>query len=620
MMGSRAVFAVLMGACIIAQLSGGWTEGKRNEAASTALLQSYERKMTTNPEVVDKLSRAGSLRDVAAAAAVSLLTALLVIAPFFWLGNASGHDIAFHASSWLDVAGQWKEGIVYPRWAEWANHGFGEPRFIFYPPLSWMLGAALGFVVPWNAVPMVFIVLAQTLAGVSLFALARRFLPRGAALLGAAIYAANPYALLIIYMRSDFAELLACAFLPLVVLGAMRLAGLVEEREISLGRKTALFAMAFAGMWLSNAPAAVIASYSVAIIFGWSAISLKSWRPLLRGAGGLGLGFGLASFYLVPAVYEQQWVNIGQALSSGLLPSQNFLYTVIADAEHNDFNWVASNAAVLLVLLVCIGGILARGVEIPGIEPSARKKVWGLFVALSAAGIFLMVRVSSIFWEYLPKLRFVQFPWRWMAVLAVVFAYFGAAVVARKKARWVFALVAVVAIVGAASLFVQRAWWDSEDIPVLRAAIAEGQGYDGTDEYDPIGDDHTDLPVKAERVQILPGVGGEGEQPRVKFEIQKWTAEEKIVTVSSGKPERVALRLLNYPAWRVEVVHDGVMSPGKLEESSRLILRVPGGESLVRVRFVKTSDRTIGIVLSMVAVGILLLLATFRPSRERLAF
>ncbi len=82
--------------------------------------------------------------------AIICFAAFIAITPDLIRGNSCGHDFDFHLASWLDAQAAWRQGLFYPRWAPSPNYGAGEPRFVFYPPLTWMLGAALGSVFPWK--------------------------------------------------------------------------------------------------------------------------------------------------------------------------------------------------------------------------------------------------------------------------------------------------------------------------------------------------------------------------------------------------------------------------------------------------------------------------------------
>src|ERR1700719_2303084 len=570
-------------------------------------LQFLDSLMNESPPTAVPLSQA-RLPSWLIALGLSLIASLALLLPFFRLGSASGHDFEFHVASWLDVSYQWKQGILFPHWTAWTNYGFGEPRFIFYPPLSWILGAALSLILPVSWVPAAFILLTQTLAGMSAFFLLRRLAGKTPAYLGAVFYAANPYALLVSYIRSDFAEQLACAILPILLLAALRLAGLLQEEKPKLSVIT-FFSVPFAAVWLCNAPAGVIASYSVALLFAWAALTQRSWRVALRAISGLALGFGLAGFYLLPAAYEQRWVNIGQALSSGLLPAQNFLFTQIADVEHTWFNWISSFCALALVLLAALTALASSRFANNADRSSASRSLWRGLLLLGSLATLMMFRLTAPFWSLLPKMRFVPFPWRWMSIIAVVCCCFLAAAIERRRG-WLWFVFVAIASFPLGYFLVQNTWWDPDEMSTQLAAITSGTGYEGVDEYDPLGDDHMDLPKHAPLARILQGETEDPstKPPNAKIHIETWQTNNHAISVECSAPARVALRLLNYPAWRV-TVNGKTVTPENLDDLDQMLVPIEAGKSEIQVRYVRTWDQTAGIAVSifslLIAAGLL---------------
>src|SRR2546430_2412190 len=336
--------------------------------------------------------------------------AFTVVCPFFLLGVLAGHDFAFHLNSWMEVLTQWKQGIIYPRWVAGAHYGYGEPRFIFYPPGSWVLGAGLGSFLPWRLVPGTFVWLALTLSGCSMFLLARTWLKPRDAIFAAALYATNPYYWVIVYWRSDFAELLAGALLPLLLLFCLQAHEKSSKPLIFLG-------LIIAAAWLTNAPVAVIVNYSLAVLILVMAVIRRSLRSLAVGFMASLLGASLAAFYLLPAAYEQAWVNIGQALGKGLRPQDNFLFTNIGDAGHDAFNRILSLLTVAQIATVLVALVFARHWL-----SRCRKHISSALLAWAAVAALLMISASSLLWAHLPKLQFLQFPWRWLLCFNVAFA------------------------------------------------------------------------------------------------------------------------------------------------------------------------------------------------------
>ena len=522
-------------------------------------------------------------------ALILVVTALPVI-PMVLLGYHQAHDLDTHVQSWMEVSAQMRQGILFPRWAAEANYGFGEPRFIFYPPASWMLGGALGLFLPWRIVPAVFVWLTLVLAAVSMGTLARDWLPRREALFAGLIYALNPYLLVSAFTRCAFGELLASAIFPLLLYGALRL-----ERD---GRKAfGIVAFVFAAIWLSNLPAGVIAGYSLACVLLVMAAVRRSWRPLVLGSGAALAGIGLAAFSLLPAAVERGWVNIGAIFDPSERPAANFLFSQNTVRVRELFNHRVSMLAVLVILCGFTSVLLARKWRLKA------PALWWSLAALCVLSSFLMLRLSSPLWQALPELRFVQFPWRWLFPLCTAVTLLVVLVASASKRSVLWPAVALIVGVVAVGIVYTRQWYPHV-VDEIAANFESGGGYVGLPEYTPIANETLSMPKNAPFVAPAGWHFEPTSLDGAAVYVENWSAETREICADLKHPMTLDLKLLAYPGWSVSV--DGKQVPLQADaQTGQVQLALPAGTSHIELQFKRTTDRTMGIAISLATAGLL---------------
>lgn len=566
-------------------------------------------------------------RSSAAGVILIFAAAALAVAPQLIWGDSCGHDFDFHLVSWFDALNAWRHGIPYPHWTASANFGAGEPRFVFYSPFTWMLGAALGAIIPWQLVPVALALLILGGTGLATRTLAREALNEDAAILAGCIAIFSGYPLFTAYERSAFAELAGGMWIPLVLLYGSRSGGTSATYSLCrrvLSTSTVPLAIAIAGAWLSNPTVGVMASYTLAALTVVVAIQARSiWPAVRNGVGGV-LGLGLSALYLLPAAREERWVDIHQVTEDlGQMLEHNWLFARHANpalAFHDQVLHTVSLIAVAMVAATLIALIACRlRRNLPG------PRRWWLPLALIPVFVLLMqFPLSAPFWK-LPDLRFLQFPWRWLLVLEAPLAVFLAAAIwpsaaSRTRAR---AFVAVgcaasfVCITAGASRFLHQACYPEDTVPTVVSALRAGKGYAGTSEYEPVGADisliATNLPQAC--FTTNPGIvlGKQDADGIVTWDASQGSCEATYTAASSSQPEHLritgvaphsgflVIRLLTYPAWRVRL-NGAVVNPNPPRQDGLLTSPVQGGAFDIAIDWTTTSDVILGRWLSAMSV------------------
>ncbi len=578
---------------------------------------------------------------------VIFAAAALAVSPQLIWGNSCGHDFDFHLVSWFDALNSWRHGILYPHWTPSANFGAGEPRFVFYSPLTWMLGAALATALPWSLVPLAitFVLLAGT--GLATRALAREALNEGAASLAGCIAIFSGYPLFTAYERSAFAELAGGIWIPLVLLYALRnsdeqSAGAADRRRIFNG-SIAPLAIAIAGAWLSNPTVGVMACYTLAALAIVSASLQRSWWPAVRAAAGAVLGIGLAAVYRLPAAWEQRWVDIHQVTEDpGQTLENNWLFARHADpalALHDEVLHTASSIAVAMIALTLCALLLCR---FRGRLPVSRSW-WVPLALIPIAVLFLQFPFSGPLWNLLPNLRFLQFPWRWLLVLEAPMAVFIAATLwpktsARRTRIIVIAVSSAIfiCVTSGAGKYLYQACDPEYAVPGMLSVLEAGKGYDGTFEYEPPGGDITDIPTSLPQACMVSDpdivLGKNDAAGELIWDAAQGTCEATFAAAQNSSPEHLRingatphsgfliLRKLTYPAWRVTLNGQSI-APRPARQDGLMVVSIPQGAFNLSVDWTTSRDTVLARWLSALSVFALtgLCLIEFKLKQARLS-
>ncbi len=554
-----------------------------------------------------------------------LLAAFFTVHPLIVHGCSCGHDFDFHLVNWMEVASQFSHGHLYPHWAFSPAYNAGEPRFVFYPPVSWALGALLGLLLThlpglspaagWSAAPVLFTWIALSLSGVTMYRLARAFAGANVALLAAIFYLVNPYMLFTAFERTAYAELLAAAWIPLLLLAILR-------DEVTVPR----IALPVALLWLTNAPAAVMGSYALALLATVRIVATlrtpgaadrqSALTITLKTVGGTALGLALAAFYIVPAAYERRLVQISMAMIEGMRIDHNFLFehtgtsddALLHDQVLHTVSWIA--VGLLATTAVALAVVFFRR-RASRRDPASAQTFPMLPLTILAAGIAVLLTPLSLpVWNHVPEASFLQFPWRLLAVLSPLLALTIAVALGpfpRKHATAITCVLAAAFVIPAYHLFRQPC--DPEDAaPARYTAFQSHAGTDPTDEYTPAIADNEALQPDDPPYWLVPEPNGAAPAGAATAS----APEDFSVTV--GQPAFLILNLRDYPAWRI--FRNGHLDADREQRDDGLIaLDLPAGRSTIDIRYARTTDQTLGDAVTLLALLILLWLLI--RSRER---
>lgn len=544
----------------------------------------------------------------------SLITILVAVAglaalvPAIIWGIPAGHDMPSHLRFAQSLYDAISAGTLHPGWGAEANGGFGDPGIRLYPPaLYYLLAATRAISGNWyNSIILGFIAL-SVLGAIGTYFWARCFLPRNLSVVAGMLYAFVPYRVNEFYGASLLAEYAAASILPFAFAFVVRVCRWRRPRD------TAGLAITFALLVLANLPVAVIASLSLLVYALLNIPKRDLWRTLSSLAIAVAAGLAASSFYWTTMLAELPWMKSAAAGSNPNAASYfdyrgNFVFSPFALGNTN--SWLSSmltlatlSMAFAAVVMFCSYYRKRLGWELKSV------------FALLALSLFMSTDLSRPVWAVIPKLKEVQFPWRWLVVTSCAVPLLTAASIPfwKEQMRGRFRWAAILALGGA--LFSL-----SYSVARIREANYLPRFEFGAASKSIFASDSLDYWHEPVWMNKRPAPMAEIEAGERTFKINSWEPEKRTFWIGPGPAQDIRIRSFYYPYW---VAHgSGKTLETKPADDGSLMISVPAEEATVQLEFQEPRRTRVAFMVSaatwlLLIVGFLIGRAENEKKRER---
>jgi hypothetical protein len=489
---------------------------------------------------------------------------LFICFPLFGERFIPTHDGEYHIIRIHEFSKMLKEGHIFPRWAPGLNSGYGFPLFIFHYPFPNYIGSffhLLGFSLPRSFQMSLALGVFVGMIGCYVF-LKKEFKHRFSAFFGTILFLTVPYLYVDIYIRGSIGEIWAIAWM------FVSFTALVWQRNVLLG-------ISIGCLILSHN---ILAMIFLPLIGAYSFLYYR--RQLLYIIAGV----FVSSYFWIPAIFERQYV-IGlnsvtykdhfPELAQLLIPSwgSNFSQPGMAQGE-------MSQQIGIIPL-----GIISLSV-IAVIKNKKRNSRENFFLFVTLFGLFFMLPVSDVFWEMMPFLQYIQYPWRILSLLLLTVPSLGAIVVARIHTYLMTAIIVFACIL--VFSYMKPVTYEPRDDAYY---LSRKEFTDGTSS---LGNSFSTIWTPWIKERSSEVVSGSGLISSIKT-----TSTSVSFVVSTQQNTKVRIHRTYYPGWQVWINDREIpidFSEGVLD------IEIPKGTHQVFAVFTETTTRQVANAISVIAL------------------